>query len=132
MYTRSYRTDSSEPINIPENYDGVTFSSQNEEISFENEVEVSAPPNKNPWEGPPPPRPHTDADEGGRGLFGGLGKLPFLSGIFGGGSLPFGNLKMPKIGTEEILIIGAALFLFFSKEGDRECALMLLLLLLIS
>ena len=36
-----------------------------------------------------------------------------------------------KIGLEEILIIAAAAFLFFSKDGDIECALMLLVLLFI-
>lgn len=34
-------------------------------------------------------------------------------------------------GTEELLLIGLALFLFFSAEGDRECALILLLLLFV-
>lgn len=42
------------------------------------------------------------------------------------------NLSLPKLGTEEILLIGAAAFLFFSREGDKECALLLLLLLLIN
>ena len=37
-----------------------------------------------------------------------------------------------NIGTEEILIIATAAFLFFSKGGDRECALILLLLLFIN
>lgn len=35
------------------------------------------------------------------------------------------------LGLEEILIIAAAAFLFFSKDGDRECALMLVALLFI-
>lgn len=34
-------------------------------------------------------------------------------------------------GTEEWLLIGLALFLFFSAEGDRECAVILLLLLFV-
>lgn len=37
-----------------------------------------------------------------------------------------------KIGLEELLIIGVALFLFFSKESDKECAIMLLVLLFIN
>ena len=59
--------------------------------------------------------------------------MPFLSGIFGDGGLLGGlNLKMPKIGTEEILILATAAFLFFSKDGDKESAIILLLLLLIN
>lgn len=45
------------------------------------------------------------------------------------------NIKLPsleKIGYEEILIIAIAAFLFFSADGDRECALILLALLLIN
>ena len=59
----------------------------------------------------------------------------FLSGIFdsllgkGGG---ISSLRFPKIGVEEILIIATALFLLFSKDGDTECAILLLLLLLIN
>ena len=45
------------------------------------------------------------------------------------------NIRLPsldKIGFEEILIIAIAAFLFFSADGDRECALILLALLLIN
>ena len=41
------------------------------------------------------------------------------------------RLRLPKLGTEEILIIGLALFLFLSRDGDKECAILLALLLLI-
>ena len=54
----------------------------------------------------------------------------FLEGMLG--SL---NIKLPaleKIGFEEILIIAIAAFLFFSANGDKECALILLALLLIN
>lgn len=40
--------------------------------------------------------------------------------------------KNMKIGTEELLIGATALFLLFSKNGDKECAIMLLLLLFIT
>lgn len=39
---------------------------------------------------------------------------------------------LPKIELEELIIIGLAAFLFFSKSGDKECALMLLALIFIS
>ena len=47
-----------------------------------------------------------------------------LGELFGGGA-PF------SFGMEEILIIGVAAFLFFNKSGDKECALMLLILLFV-
>ncbi len=39
---------------------------------------------------------------------------------------------IPKIEIEELIILGIAAFLFFSKSGDKECALMLLALIFIS
>ena len=57
----------------------------------------------------------------------------FLSELFGGslGNL-FSGFSLKSIGIEEILIIIAALYLFFSKDGDKECGIMLFLLLFIS
>ena len=49
-----------------------------------------------------------------------------LSGLFGGDIL--GKIKMPELRTEEILLLAAAAFLFFSKDGDKECAILILLL----
>lgn len=37
-----------------------------------------------------------------------------------------------RLGTEELLIIAAAIFLLFSKDGDKECAVLLGLLLFIT
>lgn len=49
------------------------------------------------------------------------------------GNLFSGNLfKNFRLGWEELLILGVAALLFFSREGDKECALMLLLLIFIS
>ena len=50
--------------------------------------------------------------------------LSFLPNIFN-----FSNLSLQNLGKEEILIIAAAIFLFLSKEGDKELAIMLILLL---
>ena len=55
------------------------------------------------------------------GLFGGLSSL----------SLPFLS-KDIHIGSEEVLIAAVALFLLFSKNGDKECAIMLLLTLFVA
>ena len=132
MYTRSYYSDPKEAIKPPENYDGVTFSCQNEEFSHQNEEPRTVEANANPWEKEAKivPDERSTSPVGGDGI---LAKIPFLSGIFGKGGLPIlGSLSIPKIGSEEILIIGAALFLFLSRDGDKQCALLLLLLLLIS
>ena len=42
------------------------------------------------------------------------------------------GLSLPSFSTEDILIIATAAFLFFSKGGDKECAIMLLLLIFIA
>lgn len=123
MYSRSYYPDGSVKVTPPDNYDGTAFSekalpppSDATEVSFVEHGE----------EKPTKPR-----DE--ESVLTSLGKMPFLSGIFGDGGLLGGlNLKMPKIGTEEILILATAAFLFFSKDGDKESAIILLLLLLIN
>lgn len=95
------------------------------------------------------------ADGGGIGsllsslLLGGEGKgrLTRLFGTlmhggltgFTGGRVPDGcekdkkkpGFSLPSLGTEEIILLCAAALLFFSKDGDRECALIILLLLFI-
>ena len=55
------------------------------------------------------------------------GIIPLLAQTLKG----FG-LGLPKIGMEELLIIGVAALLLFSKEKDIECGLMLLGLLFIT
>ena len=55
--------------------------------------------------------------------------LPFLQKIEGLlHKLPF---HLPRFEGEDFLLIGAALLLLFSKNGDKECALILLALLFI-
>ncbi len=122
MYTRSYTDDIGE-ILIPEKYGGtsLTQSAQNDDRIERNEGA------KNPWEKPDIHTSQDNQEEDDvptsaapiKSHIGG-----FLSRIFNNG-----NISLQKIGTEEILIIAAAAFLFFSKEGDKECAIMLLLLL---
>ena len=116
MYTRSYYPDVAEKMGIPENYDGTVFAERDAE-EIERQAQTVG----------------TITDEGRNTRELGLDKIPFLSGLLGKGgfNLPI-HLKMPDIGTEEILLLAAAAFLFFSKDGDKECAIMLLLLLLIN
>ena len=54
--------------------------------------------------------------------------FPDLFGLFGRGKGSFGI----QLGKEEILIIAAALFLFFSEWADRECAILLIIFLFIN
>ena len=70
------------------------------------------------------------SDEKATQTFAPLSKIPFI-GYFKN-IVKFDNFGLQKIGTEEILIIATAAFLFFSKDGDKECAILLLLLLLLS
>ncbi len=119
MYSRNY-FDTEEPHGIPtavpENYVGTAFAEQAIEEkdipTFAEHCEPCEPEAA-------PSSAHNSAPCGGS-LLGGI-KLPFLE-----------NLKIPEIGTEEILIIAVALFLLFSKNRDPECAVMLLLLLLVN
>ena len=141
-YTRSY-TGEREPINLPSGYDGIAL--REEKIdekrdtgatlqqNYENEGGVSDAnaTATNPWEraSAEPAAAAVGAREGG-GIF---GNIPFLSGLFEGGKIPFlSSVKPPRIGFEEMIIIGAALLMFFSKNGDKECAVILILLLFIS
>ena len=152
MYTRSYGGDKTDMPIPPDRYDGIAIS---EELSAQNRntgptLTDFSPPDevvgdyrvetKNPWEREAVEAPaaadgsgeSVSASVGAResGLFSGI---PFLSGLFGGGNIPFlSSVKMPRIGIEEILIIGAALLMFFSKNGDKECAIILALLLFIN
>ncbi len=116
MYTRSYYPEVQEKITLPDNYDGTAFTDQPKEDA---EIIETAT------------LPQDDKEE--ESILTSITRLPFLSGIFGKGGL-FGDvgLSMPKLGTEEILIIATAAFLFFSKNGDKESALILLFLLLIN
>ena len=109
MYSRSYYPEDTHP-SLPDGYDGVAFSDRIEDI-------------------PTDVRPQPDQNE----AVPTSGGASILSGLFGKGGL-FGieGIKMPKIGTEEILIIATAAFLLFSKNGDRECALILLFLLFVN
>lgn len=105
MYTRDY-TDG-ERLEVPMGYGGTLLDGR--EIGEESgqEHEESAPA------GASPSHAH-----GLGGLFSRLPLGNFLSGI--------------HIGWEELLIIAAALFLFLSKDGDKECAIMLAILLFIT
>ncbi len=126
MYTRSY--DNEGGIRIPERYDGNAFSAPEEQTDVKSEI-LKSEPLRAPWD-TQKEEVHEDtvptvAGAGVGNIFSRyIKKLPFGAlNIFGGDGF--------HLGTEEILIIGVALFLFFSGGGDKECAIMLLLLLLV-
>ena len=109
MYSRSYYQEEQAPT-PPQNYDGTAFSAAEE---FESEEQsVSAGVNFTPQSHAP-----SSSLLGLGGLFDIFGKDKF---------------SLSKIGTEELLILAAAAFLLFSKGGDKECAIILLILLFIN
>ncbi len=115
MYTRSYYPDAGE---LPENYGGMAMRTS-EPIPEHHE---------------PPPTKEEIEEVGliSDSPVGAFGKIPVFSSLFsrlGGLAKPLG---IEKVGTEELLIIGVALYLLFSKSGDKECAIILLLLLLVN
>ena len=123
MYTRSY--DEKLGIVIPESYGG-TLLREDEDRTRDNDHtdESSIQANANPWENE---RVHTEESQESEPTFSLLNALPFRN--FFGDIFKNGKFGLQKIGTEEILIIATAAFLLFSKNGDKECAIMLLLLL---
>lgn len=123
MYTRTYNENVGEII-IPERYGGTSFGQKEEN---ESEKLNASDKSKNPWENEDI---HTEVPQKSEETVeasANPSKLPF-SGLFTS-VFKNGTLGLQKIGKEELLIIATAAFLFFSKEGDKECAIMLILLL---
>ena len=125
MYTRSYFTEDKK-IDIPENYDGNAFR-ENGDPFKENVTEDAFSREDRSEE-------NQKATEASAipSFFGRLPISKLLSGL-GGFSFKEGSILgvCQNFGAEEILIGAVALYLFFSKDGDRECAIMLLILLFI-
>ncbi|MBE6644204.1 MAG: hypothetical protein E7612_02345 [Ruminococcaceae bacterium] len=135
MYTRSYYADD-EKLSVPENYDGYAFSEEKneEKRADETEIQEQKAQLKAPWD--VSPHEHEKiTDEV-------MSKPKVSDGFFNTlmGKLPFGNFfenisffKNGRVdfGTEELLIIGIALFLLLSKNGDLECSVILLFLLFV-
>ncbi len=119
MYTRVYSPEDA-ALNVPENYDGNAFRESISDVKEPSAEPVFVPKQENSI--------HTEKKDDDGILAGLFKKLP-LQNVFGG--LGIKSLSSFKFGSEEILIVGIALFLFFSKSGDNELAFMLLLLLFI-
>ena len=91
---------------VPKDYSGVAFT----DVPTFDEPLTNTVPEELP----------TSATPKGNGRLFGF-NFPFLNGF-----------SLSKFGIEEILLIATAIILFMSKDGDKECALMLLLLLFVS
>ena len=137
MYTRSYFPEE-ERINVPDNYDGSAFGGEGMDTGLTNVQPSVAEPKVSPRDVPTFAEEAVASEEvheekaESAGIFGSL-----FSKLLFGSILPsgLGNLfkfDKLKIGSEEILLIGIALFLLFSKDGDKECAIMLILLLFVT
>lgn len=122
MYTRSYNDNIGEII-IPEKYGGTSFV----QSGTAEEKADTREDSRNPWEKEQIHSPSKDETEEAIST----SASPSKSGIGGvlSGLFKTDTFQLPKIGKEEVLIIATAVFLLFSKEGDKECAIMLLLLL---
>lgn len=106
MYSRNYFDSDAPTSAVPENYVGNAFQVADVEPKRDEEESV--------------PTAASQSQTHRGGLLASL-NLPFLD-----------SLRLPEIGSEELLIIAVALFLLFSQNGDKECAVMLLLLLLVN
>lgn len=133
MYSRSYIGKGD--VAVPDGYDGIALkdieTAEKLDTAGINEEKsaLKDAPTLNPWEAES--RENCEEKEESVGAFSLFGSS--LGNIFGGAKLPLiGSIKMPKIGTEEILILAAAAYLLFSKDGDKECAIILILLLFVT
>ena len=135
MYTRSYYPEQ-EKLTVPDNYDGYAFSEEKSEPQTKEQTDnqENTAPLKAPWDIPIEPAEEKAEEvlaspKEYESTFGGLvGRFPFLKSF---GRFDLFKKGLSDFGTEELLIIGIALFLLFSKSGDKECSLILLFLLFV-
>lgn len=128
MYTRAY--DEKLGIVIPESYNGTAFREDNgttDRPDLSNDKRINEEQNKNQRGNSELHNDENEKSEAVGSFFSNLSFKGFFGNIFNNG-----NFGLQKIGTEEILIIATASFLLFSKDGDKECGIMLLLLLFLT
>ena len=116
MYSRSFYPEQSEQA-LPENYVGTAFTEAGPSSDLQETAQILSDGDSLP----------AIAPTSGDGFLTSIARFPFISKLFE--NIP--SIKVPKIGSEEMLIIAIAALLFFSKGGDKECALILLSLLFI-
>ena len=119
MYSRSYEK-TPPGVNLPNDYCGTALlestHAEEDQLSSQSRIDEEDAIT-------------TSAQGTNGGIFSSV--LSRIRGVELGGFVERGKLLLQDLGTEEILIISVALILFFSRERDIECGLMLLLLLFI-
>ena len=137
MYSRAYQLEEGK-ISIPKNYDGNAFREEKdyEPIAKDDVCDISAEVSerrdniedcvslREEASGEAHQRKSADG-----GIFASIFKGKRTSSFID--YLPFFKGGRFDVGTEEILLVAISLFLLFSKDGDKECAIMLLLLLFV-
>lgn len=121
MYSRSFYNEAEGAPRPPENYGGNAFTDPRENAQEESPYQAEEAAKLITKEEKKRERGNIFS------LFSDI--LPF--GGFSSRALPF-SLSLSRIGTEEILLIIAAAYLLFSKSGDRECAIILFILLFVN
>ena len=112
MYTRTYPE---KPSEIPDGYKGTAMSDTER-------TDAGYIGGANPWE--------TAGVSDGESTEASA-RATEMGGILGG-LFQNGRFSLQSIGFEEILIIAAAAYMLMSRDGDRTCGIMLLVLLFIS
>ena len=120
MYFGTYKKDDDD-IRIPKNYNGTYFIDSHGDDDKKFKGEHNQPEEKQDIADPP------RCDDRDRTL-GILESGGIFERIFGKDIKP----GIPKFDSEDLLLLGLAAFLFFSKSGDRECAIILALLIFIT
>lgn len=152
MYARNYYPEKDPETGIPKNYGGTALrdlpaaeqvppspppSEESGRPDGTPSVPTDCPPKKNPWELPPPQKKSGGIFDALFGLFplGVPQSADGIGGIFRALTARLAGIKSGGSGigfeSEDLLILALAALLFFSKSGDKECALMLLFLLFI-
>ncbi len=129
MYQRKYYKDEA-TMKIPDNYSGLAIDAEgyiDESAATEEPYEV--PTLAMPMS-PPSPPPPSEEECGAQACIEKKHGGTFYETIEG--FCRRIGLHMPTFDREDILLIGVALFLFFSKDGDKECAILLIALLFLS
>ena len=109
-------------ISLPGDYCGTAFNDEEASRTDRKCEEMSESPSECLCDG----KSERHRGRASTGISSMFSDLPLFSGLSSLG------LTVPKFGAEDILIIATAAFLFFSKSGDKECAIMLLLLIFIA
>lgn len=128
MYSRNYYSEDSE-FKIPEKYSGTLLMEEKENTDSQVHSHIEIPSRAESKISPPKEEKNEAPYESAEASVqkrGGFDITSLLSG-----SSPFIKSLIPKIELEEILLLSLAAFLLFSKFGDKECALIVLLLVFI-